>query len=324
MSEPARWAVLGAGAITTDFVRGLATSSEGVLYAVGARDTGRAEAYAREHDAVVAGSYEEVVGREDVDAVYIGTVHTTHAELAAAALEAGKAVLCEKPLTTSPGDTAALIAVAERTGLPLVEAFKYRFGPLPDLLRTLVGEGALGQITEIETSFGFRAPTPAGRLFDPALAGGAILDAGCYPVSLAVGVADWAGERAAPRILVAEGVVGEVDEQASVTIELGAITARLRTAITAELPRAARISGADGTLEIPNVWGSRTQSTAAAVLWRADGSVERLMTGTVNPMAAEADATIRALRAGRTQAPEMPWRDTLTIADLLAGWRAAL
>lgn len=324
MTQPARWAILGPGAISLSFARGLRVAEHGVLHAVGSRDLDRASAFAAEHGAEVTGTYSEILARDDVDAVYIGTVHTSHAELAAAALEAGKAVLCEKPLTTTPGDTRALLAVAERTGLPLVEAFKYRFGPFPDRLRDLVSSGVLGEITEIESSIGFTAGDRSGRLFDPATAGGAILDAGCYPVSLAVGVAAWAGVTDTAAIRSASGVVGDVDEQADAVIGLGDIAAHVRTAITADLPRAAIIRGTAGTLEVPNIWGSRVESTGVATLRRADGSVEELTTATVNPMAAEGDATIAALRAGRTQAPEMPWRETVAIADLLDAWRAAL
>lgn len=324
MTRRARWAILGPGAISLSFARGLAVSEHGVLHAVGSRDAARAEDFAAAHAAAVTGTYADIIARDDVDAVYIGTVHTSHAELAAAALEAGKAVLCEKPLTPTPEDTRALLALANRTGLPLVEAFKYRFGPFPDRLRALIADGELGEITEVESSIGFTAPSRTGRLFDPATAGGAILDAGCYPVSLAVGVAAWAGVTETATITAASGVVGEVDEQASATIALGGITARVRTAITADLPRAAVIRGTAGALEVPNIWGSREASTGAATLRRADGTVEEITTPTVNPMAAEGDATILALRAGHSQVAEMPWGETAAIAQLLADWRAAL
>ncbi|RLK52690.1 Gfo/Idh/MocA family protein [Microbacterium telephonicum] len=323
MTDLARWAVLGPGGISGDFVAALPNATRGVLHAVGSRDAARARAFADAHGAPVAGTYDEILARDDVDAVYIGTVHTSHAELAHAALDAGKAVLCEKPLTTTPADTDAVLAHAARVGLPVVEAFKYRFGPFPDLLRELVAGGALGEILEIEASLGFAAGERTGRLFDPETAGGAILDVGCYPVSLAVGIAAAAGRDGA-RIVSAQGVVDAVDEQADAELDLGGITARIRCAITAETPRRAVIRGTAGILDIPNVWGSRVDSTAEATLIRPDGSREELRTTTVSPMAAEADATIAALRDGRTEAPEMPWAQTRTIARLLEDWRAAL
>jgi dihydrodiol dehydrogenase / D-xylose 1-dehydrogenase (NADP) len=328
MADPtlpsARWALFGAGVISGDFARALPHARLGSLHAVASRDTARAEAFAVEHGAPVVGGYDDILTRDDIDAVYIGTVHTTHVELAAAALEAGKAVLCEKPLGVSVAETEALIGHAERTGLPLVEAFKYRFGPFPERMRQLIADGELGDVLEIETSIGFDAGDRTGRLFDPETAGGAILDAGCYPVSLAVGVAAWAGRLGAVSVVEAEGVVGTVDEQASAMLDLDGIRARVRTAITADLPRRAVIRGTRGELEVPNVWGSRTASTDTAILRRADGTSERITADVVQPMAAEADATVLALREGRTQAPEMPWFETLATARLLADWRAAL
>ncbi|HYP73966.1 MAG TPA: gfo/Idh/MocA family oxidoreductase, partial [Microbacterium sp.] len=115
-----------------------------------------------------------------------------------------------------------------------------------------------------------------------------------------------------------------VDEDATAELDLGGIRALVATSITRTLPRSATIRGTEGELEIPNVWGNRVESTAEAVLRRADGTEERIATGTASPMAAEADATILALREGRTEAPEMPWQQTRVTARLLADWRAAL
>ncbi|AZS42934.1 1,5-anhydro-D-fructose reductase [Microbacterium oleivorans] len=323
----ARWAILGAGAISGDFARALPESELGRLHAVGARDQSRAEEFAAAHGAPVVGTYDEILGRDDIDAVYIGTVHTTHTELVHQALAAGKAVLCEKPLGVSPAETDAAIHAAREAGLPLVEAFKYRFGPFADRLREIVGSGALGDLVEIESSLGFAAGSHTGRLFDPATAGGAILDAGCYPLSLVVGVAAWSGRDLSALVVEAvAGTIGEtgVDVSAAASIDLGGATANIRTAIVHDLPRLTRIVGRDASLEIPNVWGSRTGSTEAATLIRTEGTREEIEVSTVQPMAAEADATIRALRDGRTEVPEVPWEETRTIARLLAAWRGSI
>lgn len=326
MTSPARWAILGTGAISADFARALPHARHGVLHAVGGRDAGRARAFADEVGAEVAGTADEILARDDVDAVYVGTVHTAHVSLATAALAAGKAVLCEKPLSTSVADTERLLAAAEASGLPLVEAFKYRFGPFPDRMRQIVAGGDLGEIVEIESAIGFVAGRSVTRLFDPAVAGGAILDAGCYPVSLAVGVAAWAGRLGQVSVARADGAIGEtgVDEDTRAVLDLGGITAHVETAITRSLPRRAVIRGTTGELRIDNVWGSRVESTADAVIIRPDGTEDRIHTPTTSPMAAEADATILALREGRTQAPEMPWFESLATARLLEQWRAAI
>ncbi|MGV9195516.1 Gfo/Idh/MocA family protein [Microbacterium sp. MC2] len=323
----ARWAVLGAGVISGDFATALPHAELGYLHAVGARDVAAARAFADAHGAAVAGTYDDILARDDVDAVYIGTVHTAHADLAVAALEAGKAVLCEKPLTTNLADTERVLAAAARTELPLLEAFKYRFGPFAQRLHEIVTGGAIGEITAVESSLGFAAAEHTGRLFDPATAGGAILDVGCYPVSLAVGVAAWAGQPLdTARVAETDGVIGAtgVDVTASATLELGAVTARVSTSIVEDVSRAAVIEGTQGRIEIPNVWGSRSESTDRATLTRTDGSVERVTAPTVSPMAAEADAVIRALGDGRTEVPEMPWAHTRTVARLLEAWLSGI
>ena len=327
MTDAARWAILGAGAIATDFADALIHAEHGTLHAVGARDSDRAREFAGRYDAPVADTYERVLERDDIDAVYVATVHTTHLDLARAALDAGKAVLCEKPLTVTAADTEALLAHADRAGLPLVEAFKYRFGPFAERLRELVAGDELGELVEIEASLGFAAGSRKGRLFDPATAGGAILDVGCYPVSLAVGVAASAGiDLGRAAVAQASGAIGAtgVDETASAVLDLGGVPARVRTSIVEETPRAVRIVGTRATVEIDNAWGSRSLSNDSAVVVDAGGTRRRIVTETVQPMAAEADAVIAALRAGRTQAPEMPWEQSRVIARLLDGWLDAM
>ena len=326
MGDRARWAILGAGGISSDFARALPAARLGRLHVVAARDPARARAFADAFGVPVAGTYDEILARADIDAVYVGTVHTSHRELTLAALAAGKAVLCEKPLGVSVAETDDVLAAARAARVPLVEAFKYRFGPFPDRLRELISGGVLGEIVEVEASIGFAADPGIRRLFDPALAGGAILDAGCYPVSLAVGVAAWAGRPDTATVVATEGAIGAtgVDVDASAEIDLGGIRARVATSIARALPRTAVIRGTDADLEIPNVWGSRVVSTAEAVLRRPGAADEVIVTDTVSPRAAEADATIAALRDGRLEAPEMPWAQTRATARLLEDWRARL
>ncbi|WP_454117386.1 Gfo/Idh/MocA family protein [Microbacterium lacticum] len=122
-TDKAGWAVLGAGGISGDFLRALPAARLGTLRAVGARDAERAGAFAADFaddfPTAASGTYADVLARDDVDAVYIGTVHTSHRELSLAALAAGKAVLCEKPLGVDPAETDEILAAAAGAGLPL-------------------------------------------------------------------------------------------------------------------------------------------------------------------------------------------------------------
>lgn len=319
-----RWAVLGPGVISTDFVTGLRSSSLGVLHAVGSSDPDRAAAFAAQHEAAASGNYSDVIARDDVDAVYIGTVHTTHAALAIEALEAGKAVLCEKPITPTAADTRRVLDAAARAGVPFVEAFKQRFGPFADLLRRLLVDRELGEVHGVVAAFGYDQHPRTGRAFDPTLAGGAILDVGCYPTSLAVEVARMTG-RGDQRVkfgdVEAEWVNG-VDADTTAHLAIGDLAVELRTAVIREMPGAAVISCERGDIVLPYAWGSRTESPSSLIL-RADGEEKIVTVPTVQPMAAEADAVSRALIDGRVEAPEMPWVDSALIAEISTRWLEA-
>jgi len=316
--------VLGPGAISRDFVVGLRASRHGVLHAVGSSSPERAAAFAAEHGAEASGTYDEILAREDVDAVYVGTVHTTHADLAIRALEAGKAVLCEKPASPTLDEVERILETAQRTGRPFLEAFKTRFGPFADALRELAAGGELGELERFEGAFGFDAGTRAGRLFDPAVGGGAILDVGCYPLALAIDLAAAAGRPiAAPvyRAFEAELVSG-VDGTASAELGFVGLTAAIATSVIEPLSDPAVLRFADAEVVLPNVWGSRTESPSSLIVRR--GGEERVIeVPVVQPMAAEADALSLALAEGRLEVPQMPWAHTRAAARVLTDWRAA-
>lgn len=321
-----RWAILGPGDIGGWFARALPGSAHGVLHAVGSTNPDRAAAFATAYGATITGTYEEILARDDVDAVYVSTVHTMHADLAIAALTAGKAVLCEKPVSTTAAELERVLQVAEECGLPFVEAYKHRFGPFARALDAAVGERAVGTPLHLVAAAGFRAGERSGRLFDPALGGGAILDVGGYPVALAVGLAAAAGVDPAELTVVASaGRIGDtgVDEHATATISAADFTAEVACAIDAELPQSAVLRGGSGRIDMPDGFGSRTASAAAFIV-RTDGGDRLVELPTVDPFAAEADAVSLALRDGRTEAPEVPWAHSRSIASLLDQWRGGL
>lgn len=320
----ARWAILGTGAIARDFRIALAQSEHGVLHAVGSSTPARAEEFAQDLRAPISGTYAEVIAREDVDAVYVGTVHTTHPQLAIAATQSSKPVLCEKPVSPTLAQTQHVLAEARLHSVPFIEAFKYRFGPMADWLQGTIESGEIGEVRAVSSAFGFAAPSRTGRLFDPALAGGAVLDAGCYPVSFAVGVVAWAGgsleeiEAVSPTLEV--GPNG-VEESAKLSCRLGGIEIQAETSIVRNVSPRTIISGTRGRIEFDNPWGSRSLSVTEATLVRTGEDPTRVRQPGVNPMAAEADAltTLTAL-----EAPEMPWSHTVATATLLDAWRAIL
>lgn len=324
------WAVLGPGSIARRFLGGLA-SSAGDVVAVGSSDAGRARSFADDAQQqgaaeVTAGDYAQALADPRVEAVYVSSVHTAHAELALTAIAAGKAVLCEKPLAVNHGTAMALVDAALQAGVPLVEAYMYRFHPQTRAVLDLVRDGAVGRVLHIDASFAFRVGERQGRLFDPAVAGGGILDVGGYPVTMVAALVDAAdGVHASePVELTAGGVLGPtgVDEWtvAKATYRSG-ITATLTTGVMAPAANTVTVLGERGSIRIADPW--IPAGDTAIELATTDG-VQTIAIDAADAYGLEADATIAALREGRAEAAEMTTAETLATARTLDRWRAAI
>lgn len=325
-SAPFRWAVLGPGSIARRFASQLSSSQDGVLVAVGSSSPERASAFADEfplEEPALIGDYEQVLASDQVDAVYISTVHTGHARLAAMALEAGKHVLCEKPMTPNSGTTMALIDLAARTGKVLLEAYMYRFHPQTVRVLELVADGTIGEITHVDASFAFDTGTRSGRLFDPAIAGGGILDVGCYPMSFARFVVGAAQGRAFvdPATVAGSGTLGEtgVDEWAAAELTFpGGITASLRTGVRLADPQSATITGSRGVIRLSDPWGLG-EGTGIELDVVGEQS-QQIEIPAAHAYAREADALALAARDG-SQITELTGENSLGQARALDQWR---
>jgi len=227
-------------------------------------------------------------------------------------LQAGKAVLCEKPFTVNAQEAAAVINLARERGLFLMEAMWTRFLPLFTKLRELMAQGVLGELRLLQVDFGFRAGfNPQGRLFDPQLAGGALLDVGVYNLSLASLL--WGR----PERIHSAAYLGEtgVDEQSAVILsyakgQLATLTSAIRTAT----PQEALVIGTDGWLKIHTPWWKATAMTLA-VAGQAPQLIEAPFAG--NGYNYQADEVGRCLRAGRLESAVMPLDETLAILATL-------
>jgi predicted dehydrogenase len=200
---PVRIGFLTTARINDAILDGARRGDVAEVVAVGSRDLGRAEAYARERGIERAhGSYEAVLADPDVDAVYVALPNALHVEWATRALEAGKHVLVEKPFSTRPEEVEATFDLAERAGLVLTEAFMYRHQPQAKRLQELVDEGAIGELRLVRAQFSFNLTRTVDVRLDAELGGGALLDVGAYCVNVSRLVA---GE---PEVVHAEQVVG--------------------------------------------------------------------------------------------------------------------
>ena len=183
---PMRIGILGCASIARQFTAAVAPGKWGRIEAVGSRNADTAAAFAaacgiaRHH-----GSYEALLADPGVDTIYIPLPNTMHAEWAIKAARHGKHVLCEKPLATSRADAVAMFAAAREAGVMLLEAYPYWFQPQTRDMLNLLHDGAIGEVRLMQASFGFALQNPAGNIrMNPQLGGGALLDAGSYPLSL--------------------------------------------------------------------------------------------------------------------------------------------
>ena len=191
------WGVLSTAHINRLVLEGARESELADVVAVASRDQARAEAYAREHGIPVAhGSYEALLEDPGVDAVYISLPNSMHVEWSIRALEAGKHVLCEKPLAARAEDAERAFDAAESAGRLLSEAFMYRHHPQTRRLAELVAEGAVGEPRALRASFSFVLDDPQNVRMLRELDGGSLMDVGCYCVSGARLVAGAEPERA--------------------------------------------------------------------------------------------------------------------------------
>jgi D-xylose 1-dehydrogenase (NADP+, D-xylono-1,5-lactone-forming) len=178
------WGIISTADINRKVIPGAKESPKVDLVAVASRDQARAEEYAREWDIERAyGSYDALLADPEIEAVYISLPNTMHVEWSIKSLEAGKHVLCEKPLTREPEEADAAFDAADRAGRFLMEAFMYRHNPQTKKLRALIDEGAIGELRMIRSAFSYSLYDPENIRLRTDVEGGALMDVGCYCVS---------------------------------------------------------------------------------------------------------------------------------------------
>ena len=312
MADKTRWGILGLGGIAKSFATGLQAIPDAELVAVGSRTQDKANAFGEEFKAPHRhGSYEALVGDPDVDAIYVASPHPMHKEHSLLCLDAGKAVLCEKPFTINAADTADLIAFAREKKLFLMEAMWTRFLPAIVKVREWLAAGAIGEPRMVTADFGFRAGVnPEGRLFNPALGGGGLLDVGVYTVAMAFMV--FGGAPAELKALCHLGETG-VDEQAALIGRWDAgQLALLSCAVRTGTPHEARIDGTDGRILIPNFWHTHKATLTAG---ETTETFDEPLVG--NGYNYEAVEVMNCLRAGVLESDVMPLDETLAIAKTM-------
>ncbi|MDB4106494.1 aldo/keto reductase [bacterium] len=269
-SAKIRWGILATGNIATQFASDLPHSHSGVLGGAASREPANAAAFCQTHGGTPSDSYAALLARDDIDAVYIATPHDSHIHWAYRALEAGKPVLCEKPLGLNQGEVLALYGEAARRNVLLVEALMYLMHPRMHLAKQLLDDGNIGEVTGFSSSFGFAFPfTPEHRLYYKNLAGGGILDIGIYPLTAArYLIGDPSGLTGSARL-----APSQVDAEAHASLAYDGFEAKLHCALDTELPWRITLEGSTGTLQIDQPWHSGPENNAILIT-RADGREE--------------------------------------------------
>lgn len=308
-----RWGILGIGKIARKFAADLALLPQAHLVAAASQSQERAESFAVEYGAPLAfGSYQALAACPDVDIVYIATPHATHCEAAMMCLEQGKAVLCEKPLAMNAAQVARMREVSIRRDVFLMEALWTRFMPATLATLDLIRSGEIGQLKAVKADFGFAAPfDPAGRLFNPVLGGGALLDIGIYPAFLALLVL---GTPARIRAASAFGTTG-VDEDTGMIFEYesGAM-AHLHANIRYDTPVEAHIFGDVGQIHLHGRWHHAKTLT----LHRRGRSPETLLFDYPgHGYQFEAAEVMKCMDAGWRESPLLPLSFSLELAGIL-------
>ncbi len=250
-----RWGILSTANINRHVLAGAAASDEVDIAAVASRDLTHAEAYAREHCIPRAyGSYEELLADPTLDAIYVSLPNSLHVEWATRALEAGRHVLCEKPLSRHPELVDTLFDTAERAGRHCMEAFMWRHNPQTKRLAALVADGAIGELRLIRAAFSFPLANPANIRLRSDLEGGALMDVGCYCVS---GCRLLAGE---PVRVTSQQVVGPsgVDVRFTGTLAFeGNVLAHFDSALDLPDRSELEVIGSDGSIQVQDPWHCR-------------------------------------------------------------------
>jgi predicted dehydrogenase len=311
-----RWGILGLGSIAKAFVTGLRAVPDAQVVAVGSRSLDKAQAFVAQlgasHSVTAHGSYAALAADPAVDVIYIATPHPMHLADAVLCMQAGKAVLCEKPIAVNAQQVEQMIAVAQQHKVFLMEAMWTRFLPIMVQVRTWLQQGAIGQPRQVAADFGFRGPwEPQGRLLNPSYAGGALLDVGIYPISFAAMVFG-----AHPNYIAGTAHIGStgVDEQSAISLGYAnGGQAALRCAIQTETPQQARIDGTSGSIILHDQFWKATTATLK--------TNERSETITLphlgNGYEYEAMEVGRCLRSGLLESPTMTWAESLALMRIL-------
>jgi dihydrodiol dehydrogenase / D-xylose 1-dehydrogenase (NADP) len=303
------WGILGCGNIAVSFARDLAVLRDARLLGVASKSKERAENLGKSFGVERRYySYSELASDPDIDAIYVATRHHDHLSAASLCIENGKSVLVEKPFCVNAAEAEQLIALTRKRNVFLMEAMWTRFLPVIKAVKERIKKGDIGAVSMLFADFGFKAPyDPQSRVFNPELAGGALLDIGVYPISFASLIFE-----KQPDEISSDAIIGttSVDEQSSYLFRYGDhALAILASTVRGISPRTAHIVGENGSFHIPQFWKARSAS-----LIRGEKTVEVLEPAFQGSgYNYQAQEVIDCIRRGETESSIMPLGESLAI-----------
>ena len=330
--EKVRWGILSTGWIANLFAEGLTALDDATLVAVGSRSQANAETFGEKWNVPHRhSSYAALANDPDVEVIYVGTPHPHHYENALTCLNAGKSVLVEKPFAMNARQTREMIDLARKKGVFLMEAMWTRFLPAMVQVRKWIADGEIGDVELVRAHFSFMAGfNPASRLFAPELGGGALLDAGIYPISFAHMILGTPKTVSSTATL---GKTGTDDRSAYLFGYDGGKTALLSSGVQLAVPVEADVFGTEGYIKIHEPWLRPTTVTLAKP--SAPGSDSLLIYDGIlfdkqtvhaptrgNGYNYEAAEVGQCIRAGKHESATMPVAETLAIMETLDKIRA--
>ncbi|TBN10770.1 oxidoreductase [Agrobacterium cavarae] len=333
--QPIRWGIIGPGTIAKTFAEGVAHSTTGKLVAIATRNPDRPGLSDGFPGARIVNGYDALLSDAEIDAVYIATPHTGHAEWAIKAIRAGKHVLVEKPIALSAYDADAIFHEAKKAGVFAGEAYMYRLHPQTAKIVELVKSGAIGEVRIIRSSFGFSMGSFRAdhRLFANESAGGGILDVGGYPVSMARLIAGAVSGQPFLEPTKVSGVahLGQsgVDEWASAVLKFpNEIIAEVSCSIMANQDNVLRIIGSEGRIEVQDFWFASGHKGGVGKIDVIKGKDRQTIEVAEDRYlySFEVDAAGEAIRNQSQEFayPGMSWADTLGNLRVMDQWRASV
>jgi len=331
MKTKLSWGIIGAGHIAGSFAKGMADSLTSELVAVASRSLENAQKFGATYEiARCYGDYNELLADSAVDAVYIANLHPQHAEWAIKAAQAGKHILCEKPITMNYAQAEAVVNAARDNDVFLMEAFMYRCHPQTDKLIEVIKSGIIGQVRLIRATFSFNVgDKPETRTWAHELGGGGILDVGGYCASMARLVAGVTQGKAFadPEEVTAVGVIGKtrVDDYTVAAMKFpGDILAELSCGVQLNQDNTVRIFGSTGDILIPMPWQPSRNNTGEKIIINCAGAETQVLEIPLERHLYSYEIDVVANNLAARQAPEMSWDDTLGNMKTLDRWRAAI